>query len=75
MTLLKSATQITPKSIIITIYLSSPLNFGVTAGVLWPADVKSNYIFEISDPNYAKIDAHIDISVLSFEFWCAGGGW
>ena len=32
MALLKSAAQITPKSIPITIYLSSLLNFGVTAG-------------------------------------------
>ena len=32
MALLKSAAQITPKSISITIYLSSLLNFGVTAG-------------------------------------------
>jgi len=32
MALLKSAAQITPKLIPITIYLSSSLNFGVTAG-------------------------------------------
>ena len=32
MAFLKSAAQITPKSIPITIYLSSLLNFGVTAG-------------------------------------------
>ena len=32
MALLKSAAQINPKSIPITIYLSSLLNFGVTAG-------------------------------------------
>ena len=32
MALLKSAAQITSKSIPITIYLSSLLNFGVTAG-------------------------------------------
>ena len=32
MALLKSAAPITPKSILITVHLSSLLNFGVTAG-------------------------------------------
>ena len=79
MALSKSATKITPKSTPITIYLSSLLNFGVTAGDGCPfavggaADVKSNDIIEISDPNNPKIDTHNDISVISFEFWCDGG--
>ena len=49
--LMKSATQITPKSIPITIYLSTLLGFGVTAGDPRPAggaaDVKYNGINEI----------------------------
>ena len=110
MALLKSAAQITPKLIPITIYLSSLLNFGVTAGGGWPlaggqitqesipvmiylpslknfvvtttgdplptggsADLKSNGIIGISGPNKPKIDAHNDISVISFKFWCDGG--
>ena len=74
MALLKSAAQITPKSIPITIYLSSLLNFGVTAGSGCPlagggaAEVKSNDIIEISGPNNPKIDAHKDISVVFLRF-------
>ena len=62
-----------------TIYLSSLLNFGVTAGGGCPlagggaADVKSDDIIEISDPYNPKIDTHNDISVIYFEFWCDGG--
>ena len=37
------------------------------------ADVKSFDIIKISGPNNHKIDAHNDISVISFEFWCGGG--
>ena len=40
-------------------------------GVLWPAggaaDVESNEINEISDPNNPKLDTHIDTFVISFE--------
>ena len=74
MTLLKSAAKITPKSIPITIYLSSLLNFGVTAGGGCPlagevaADVKSDNIIEISGPYNLKIDTHNDIFVIYFEF-------
>ena len=59
------------------IYLSSFLNFGVTAGDLWPAgrsaDGKSNVTIEISGPKNPKIETHIDISVIVIEFWCDGG--
>ena len=61
----------------ITIYLSSLLNFGVTAGDPWPAggsaDMKSIVIIEISGPNNPKIATHNDTSVISFEFWSDGG--
>ena len=58
------------------IYLSSLLNIGVTpqwaAGVLWlagrVAEVKSNDVIEISNPNNPKINTYNDISVISFEF-------
>ena len=53
MALLKSAALITPKSIPITINLSSLLNFAVTAGDPCPAggaaDISSNNIIEISN--------------------------
>ena len=73
-----SVARITPKLIPITIYLSSSLHFGVTAGGdSWPAggeaDVKYSCIIEISDPNNPKIYTQNDISVIFFEFCCDGG--
>ena len=74
MTLSNSVAQITPKSTLMTIYLSSPLNFGVTVGVGLPldgggaADLKSNGIIGISGPINPKIDTHNDISVISLKF-------
>ena len=74
MILSNSAAQITPKSTPITIYLSSSLNFCVTAaaGDPWTAggaaDLKSNGIFGISGPINPKIDTHNDIPVISFKF-------
>ena len=37
------------------------------------ADLKSNGVIGISGPNKPKINAHNDISVISFKFWCDGG--
>ena len=77
MTLSISAAQITPKSTLMTIYLSSPLNFGETAGDPWTAggaaDLKSNDIIKFSGLNNLIIDTHNHISAISFEFWCGGG--
>ena len=39
----------------------------------WAADVKSDGIIEISGSKNPKTDTHNDISVNSFQFWCAGG--
>ena len=72
MTLLKSATHITPKSTPITIHLSSLLNL-----VLWraagdpltaggAADLKSKSIIKINGPMYPKINSHINISAISY---------
>ena len=80
MELSKSVAKITPKSTPIMIYLSSLLNFGVTAGDGCPfavggaADIKSNDIIEISDPNNPKIDTHNDISVITLNFGVTAGG-
>ena len=78
MTLLKSAVQITPKSTPITICLSFPLNFYVTAGdplsAGGAADLKSYDITEFSGPNNPKIDTHNDIHVISNFDVTAGGG-
>ena len=58
---------------------NSAAHFGVTAGGGCPlaggvaADVKSDDIIEISDPNNPEIDTHNDISVIYFEFWCDCG--
>ena len=38
------------------------------------ADVKSNDIIEISDPNNPKIDTHNDIFVIFFDFGKTAGG-
>ena len=78
MSLLKSAAPITPKSISISIHLSSLLNCGVVAGGGDPypagrsADMKSNGVIANSGPNNHKIDTHNDISVFLI-FWCDGG--
>ena len=63
-----SAAHITPKWTSIIVYLSSDLNFGVTA-----SDLKSYGIIKISIPNNPKIDTHNEISVSCFEFKCDGG--
>ena len=78
MTLLKSATQITPNLIHISIHLSSLWNFSVTAGggcpfagggaagVLLPAaDVNFDGDMESREPNKPKIDTHNDEWVIT----------
>ena len=71
MALSRSAAKITPKAILLAIYLSSLNNKVVmAAGGHWPAargaDVKSNGIIEFSGPNNSKIDTLNDISVIFF---------